>query len=122
MVGRLFSECEGRADLLAAFGDVQGQVGGQGLATVEQVRGKAEDLGEELVEVVKLTGGARVSAGEGSKFAQALLEGDGLPFHAARIDQDWDGEDEALDRLDEAEPGLVKVDFDVRHGLSRRGP
>ena len=119
---RLFSEREGWADFLAAFGDVQGQIGGQGFASVEEIRGQAQDIGEKLVEVAKLAGGARVRAGERRAIAQALLEGDRLSFHAARIDQDRDGEDETLDRLDEAEPGLVKVDLDVRHGLSRRGP
>jgi len=118
----VFSERERRADLLPAFWDVQRQIGGQGFATVEQVRGQTQDLGEELVEVVKLAGGARVRAGGGRKIAQALLERDGLSFHAAGIDQDRDGKDETFDRLDEAEPGLVKVDLDVRHGLSRRGP
>ncbi|MES1244264.1 MAG: hypothetical protein ABUT39_21845 [Acidobacteriota bacterium] len=118
------AESQGGPKSLPALGNVKAEIRLEGVAGVEQVGREAEDLGEEIRQVADgpLAG---VLIDDRAEIEQPLLDGRSLPRHALGLDEDRDGDDETLGRLDEAEPFLVKADFGVGHGggdCSRRLP
>lgn len=110
------AESERGVEALLAFDDVEGELLRQGLAGVEAVGGEVEDSGEEGGEVADDRGAVRA-------FVQASVEtGEEGEVGLARVllgalgvDEHGEGHDEALGRLDHAEPLVVEAFVGVAH-------
>ena len=83
--------------------------------------GEVEDVGEEAAEVGDDAARAAVLRarerhGEAALVVdQAAAQLGGLPLHALRLDEDRDGDDEAVHGLDHAQPAAVEGGFEVGH-------
>jgi hypothetical protein len=95
-----------------AFGDVEREVVGQGVAGVVELGGPVEDVGEEAGEVVEASRGGAV-VGAGGARDEALVRVEGLPTHALGLGEHGHGDHEPFDRLHEPEPFRVKAGLEV---------